>query len=334
MSITIAGKLSSTGRTFMPNFVPDPLPDQIGVFMGGRISGGYSNKINQINIATEGNATNFGNLSGVRSGAAGCSNGSSHKGVAIGGTVSNPSGQINTMEYFTISTPAAGHTFGELEQKRYVTGAASNGTNDRMFNASGYTTTNADTTNVIYYYTVSTGGAAVATAELDAATGEAYPAVVSNGTNDRAVIQIGRGWSTTQYMTISTSSGSVLFGNLTFYMYSIGATSNDTNERGILASGWTSSAWNVIQYLNISTLGDTIDFGDLAEKRLLGGGTLSNATDERAVFAGGWNNDPSTTYYNLMEYVTISTTGHAQEFGFLPSNQSGSYLGAASNSSA
>jgi len=56
------------------------------------------------------------------------------------------------------------------------------------------------------------------------------------------------------------------------------------------------------------TLGNSIDFGDLSYEPFMGCG-LSNST--RGIFANG--GDPSVT--NHISFVTIATTGNAQDFG-------------------
>ena len=86
--------------------------------------------------------------------------------------------------------------------------------------------------------------------------------------------------------------------------------------RGILAGGYTPSAWvNTIDYINISSTGDAADFGDLTEARGDFSGTISSRT--RGCFAGGYFPSPSTRY-NTIDYVTISSTGNAADFGDLP----------------
>ena len=35
----------------------------------------------------------------------------------------------------------------------------------------------------------------------------------------------------------------------------------------------------------------------------------------RGIFAGGWRNSPSTARSNVIEFVTISTTGNTTDFG-------------------
>ena len=64
--------------------------------------------------------------------------------------------------------------------------------------------------------------------------------------------------NTIDYITISTPSNAIDFGNLTIKRRQLAATSNGTYNRGIFGGGC-----NVIDYMTISTLGNAIDFGDL-----------------------------------------------------------------------
>ena len=85
--------------------------------------------------------------------------------------------------------------------------------------------------------------------------------------------------------------------------------------RGILAGGYEPSGWiNTIQYINISTTGDATNFGDLTEKRGDFSGTISSRT--RGCFAGGYF-PTGTVRYNVIDYVTIASTGDALDFGDL-----------------
>jgi len=54
----------------------------------------------------------------------------------------------------------------------------------------------------------------------------------------------------------------------------------------------------------------------------LGGGTGSNTgLGNRGVFGGGYTNAPTSTTTNIIDYITISTVGNAQDFGDLTSGR-------------
>jgi len=72
---------------------------------------------------------------------------------------------------------------------------------------------------------------------------------------------------------------------------------------------------NDIEYITISTTGNASDFGDLTTDRA-GIGYTSNGPSGRAVTSGGHiNGNPTFTNTDVMDYITISTTGNATDFG-------------------
>lgn len=83
--------------------------------------------------------------------------------------------------------------------------------------------------------------------------------------------------------------------------------------RGVFGGGGTGSKVDTMDYITISTLSDASDFGDLTLARQALGG-LSNGSSDRGIFGGG----NSATYCtdNVMDYITISSTGNATFFGY------------------
>ena len=69
-----------------------------------------------------------------------------------------------------------------------------------------------------------------------------------------------------------------------------------------------------IEFITIATTGDATTFGTLSVDRNAGA-SVSNTT--RALFAGGVIETPSVTNSNTIEYITIASTGNAQDFGDL-----------------
>ena len=119
---------------------------------------------------------------------------------------------------------------------------------------------------------------------------------------------------TIDYITISTTGDATDFGNLGRVMSEVASCSNAT--RGLSAGGYDTGAGaysNIIEYITILTTGNATDFGDLTQARGLMGGALSNYTGDRGVFLGG--RLPGHSYQNTMDYVTISSTGNATDFG-------------------
>ena len=65
-----------------------------------------------------------------------------------------------------------------------------------------------------------------------------------------------------------------------------------------------------IESLTIASGGDETVFGDLSLARRLEGGGCASQT--RGIFAGGYSPDT-----NVTEFITIASTGKAQDFGDL-----------------
>ena len=83
--------------------------------------------------------------------------------------------------------------------------------------------------------------------------------------------------------------------------------------RGIFGSGEAPHG-DTIDFLTISTFGDSTDFGNLTQDRRSGGSMGSSET--RGLFAGGQHPSPFT-FFNIIDFVTIASTGNATDFGDL-----------------
>ena len=115
-------------------------------------------------------------------------------------------------------------------------------------------------------------------------------------------------------ITISSTGDATDFGDLVQKNRNQGSVGNQT--RGIFAGGTNDNNddINVIQYITIASSGNSVDFGDIsAARELLNIGQVNSAV--RGIFAGGYNGP--ATFFNTIEYVTISTTGNSQDFGDL-----------------
>lgn len=89
-------------------------------------------------------------------------------------------------------------------------------------------------------------------------------------------------------------------------------------DRALFAGGYSDTVAgykNIIDFINIGTLGNATDFGDLTNAPYQPG-ALANTT--RGIFAGGeLGGDFSYARVNVIQYVTMATTGNAQDFGDL-----------------
>ena len=124
-------------------------------------------------------------------------------------------------------------------------------------------------------------------------------------------------------INISTLGNSTYFGDLN---RNLGTDSQGAGSavRGIFTGGYgvqtpggSTGRLDDIDYITLASEGNGIDFGNLTVARN-GFGAVSSST--RGVFAGGGTNvlsPGSTQSTNAMEYVEISTTGNALDFGDL-----------------
>ena len=94
-----------------------------------------------------------------------------------------------------------------------------------------------------------------------------------------------------------------------------GGTGSNTGvgTRAVLGSGEAPHG-DTIDFLTISTFGDSTDFGNLTQERMSGGSMGSSET--RGLFAGGQHPSPFT-FFNIIDFVTIASTGDATDFGDL-----------------
>jgi hypothetical protein len=85
--------------------------------------------------------------------------------------------------------------------------------------------------------------------------------------------------------------------------------------RGVFGGGYiVPASQNTIDYITISSTGNALDFGDLTLIRLFPGSCSSST---RGIFSGGAGPAPTYTVSNVIDYVTISSTGNATDFGDL-----------------
>ena len=112
------------------------------------------------------------------------------------------------------------------------------------------------------------------------------------------------------YINASSTGNFTDFGNLTYGRQGIAAGASRT--RAVWSSGGFPYS-NVIDYITITSTGNASDFGDSTQNRRWGAG-FSDAT--RGIFAGGYSPTPANqTRYNIIDYVTIASTGNANDFG-------------------
>ena len=241
--------------------------------------------------------------------------------IMMGGhTGPNGPGYTNEIHYYAIDYPNNAIDFGDLTGTR-GNGLSAAASRTRAVSFGGY---NAGTT--MNYVTISSTGDAIqfgsltAWSEGGAACSSATRAIHGGG-YDRPGTSGSSVPKTLNYVTIASTGDGVDYGDLsttTQYMASFAS-----STRGFWAGGNVPSpntAINTIDFSIISTTGNSIDFGDL-HKACYAPAAASNST--RAIIALGQTgpaaNGTGAPFANtdMMNYLTMATTGNALDFGDL-----------------
>ena len=88
---------------------------------------------------------------------------------------------------------------------------------------------------------------------------------------------------------------------------------NGRSGRGLFCGGYAPTTQD-ISFVNVSTEGNAVAFGDLDNPMQYGGG-CSDGT--RGLFGGGRGPAPAYTKTNVIQYLTIASTGNTIDFGDL-----------------
>ena len=276
-----------------------------GIWGGGQPSTAV---IDFVTINTLGNATSFGSLITNRRWIAGCSNGT--RGLFGGGY------NTNQIQYITCATEGNGTDFGDLTVNRYAHGACGNATRGLF---AGDDSGGADGESIDYVTIASTGNAS----NFGNLTQGRYN-IQGCASATRGLFVGGYGPNTPtyayniiDYVTIASTGNATDYGDLEQNKNNVGCVDNDT--RACLGGGsWQpgpAALTNVIGYVTIATTGNTTDFGDLTIARKVGAGTNDKTVGvDRGCFGGGFDN---TSWINTIDYITISNTGNATDFGDL-----------------
>ena len=215
----------------------------------------------------------------------------------------------NFMQYRSIASLGDFTSFGTLGQSGYQ--GCGLGSTTRGIFAGLYG--DGDVNN-IYYITFATTGNATNFGDM-AFAGRSRGACNSStrGIFAGGATIFGGDTSEIEYITIASTGNGTSFGNLTGSGGG-GTTGLSSPTRGVFTrSVFNSTPTNIIEYITIASTGNATDFGDLTVARTAHGGG-SNST--RGVFSGGGT---ATGGYgsptNVIDYITIASTGNATDFG-------------------
>jgi len=309
-------KVNSQGYMYFPTGDTEQRGRGRGVFGGGyRAPWATSDNLNSFeyfNIQTTGSVVDFGDRS-VEMNQGLATVASSTRGVMMGGRGYNyPSPGTNTstdtIDYVTIANTGNATDFGNLVHgSTYVSAAGGNSTRGVLFRSS-----DAD----MEYITIATTGNSVDTGSDSTVGRNTFSGSASQtrafwagGANPSGGAAIG----SIDYLEIASLGVPQDFGDLTFTGHNQAASSN---TRGIIfTGGFPSAASNTINYITIASTGNAKDFGDLSGDNISSHSSGSGCSNNiRAVRCGGY---VSPTSINRIDYVSIQSTGNAQDFGDL-----------------
>ena len=282
------------------------------VFAGGsqQPSGSqWQNVMDKVEIATTGNATDFGDMDQGRYYNRAVS--SSTRGVIAGGTGDGTGSPAMTsnMQFVTISSEGGSNDFGEMDTLRNGLVPASNDTRGLL--ASGYANPAAVRDTQILFITIPTTGdsndfGSLSQAQDQGAGINSPTRGIFAGSNNPTKI------NNITYVTISTLGDAEDFGDLTAAKGAMPGASSST--RGLTFGGGDGSNFvNNIDLITIPTLGNATDFGDLIA--IIAESTAASS-QIRGLCAGG-ETPTGSSWTNVIQYVTIETAGNAVDFGDL-----------------
>ena len=294
-----------------------------GIFAGSYTpsSPNLSSTMNLIEIATTGNAVDFGDTSDTGSHG---STSNSIRGVFNYGDVPN---SVVRMDYTVISSSGGVASFGDLsfvtrdgpfgagDHTRGILGGSAGGPSN-MGGSPG------KGVNFIDYITFATTGNSIRFGELTTARrGVSACSSPTRTVWGGGYIKPSNHTDTVDFVVTQTFGDATDFGNLTQSRGHMGAASSPT--RGVwfggsiyTAPGPAYTLYDIIDYVTLATEGNATDFGNLAAAKHFTTGGVSNSI--RGAH-GGSSTDPATL--NVIEFVTIASTGNATDFGDLTTLQ-------------
>ena len=290
-------------------------PRSRGIFAGGDINPATKqDTIDFINIQSNGNAIDFGNLSAVISRSSGVSN--STRGLFIGGTDPVSPYYVNRIEYITMTSLGNSEDFADISQGLWYVSGGANDTRAVVGGGYGVPSAPANTNNIEFMTIASLGvnssdfGDLLYATREHSATASPTRVVWFGGKGDTGVSDT---QNTIQFVTIATLGNSEDFGNFPATTNSSNASSNGI--RGFCCGGNTPSPFSAssIFTVTMATKGDATDYDDLnaSPSQLPQIGTVANSN--KAIVAGG----TAGSGQNVIQSFSMATTGQSADFGDL-----------------
>ena len=270
--------------------------------------------MHMIEISTLGNSEFFGDLVQQRRNPGGrVSDGT--RGLILGG-YHEPAARDN-IDYCTIASGGNFIDFGNLTAAKFAIASGAVSSSTRGVTAGGNLAPGY--INVMDYVEIQTIGNAIDFGDLTTAlsnssgVNNSVKGLFCGGANP-ALTPATR--SNIQSITIASKGNSVDIGDLQDGRYYGAGVCN--NVRGVVGGGisvqpGTLGMTSLLDFVTIASDGNAVFFGDLTTQR---GKIASAETHTRGVFIGSDSGNPSTsTYTNVMDFITIASTGNASDFG-------------------
>ena len=286
-----------------------------GLTIGGYEQSPSAADIDEIyyyNLATTGNATDFGTLSVASSGIH-ANGGASDRTRAISAGGYKSPAESKNIEFVTMSSTGNSTDFGgDLTDETLAMGCLSSSTRGIFCGGRIDVSPSVNTNKIDYIVTQSTGNNAqdfgdlsVARRYINAAMCSSTRGIVAGGTESGEVTKM-------EFVTMSTLGNMAFFGDLTDARGGASGSSVGSNSvRGLCCGGYGSPAFvNVVDSVEIATLGNATDFGDLSASK---GDAAIMSSPTRLVYAGG--QVAGNTYKTEVEYFQFSSSGNAIDFG-------------------
>ena len=291
-------------------------PASIGLHAGGvePVNSVVQSLVSYINIATDGEAAMFGDLSAPRQSMFSGGMASSTRAVFGAGGINASPYYVDIIDFFTFSTKGKATDFGNATVARTDGASLSNSTRGLMAGGSA-----SSASDVVDYITIASAGNAIDFGDTNAAYGQQGAAasttrgLVAGGKNPAV--------NTIDYYTIASTGNAIDFGDLTVARRGTPA-GLSSNTRAVFGGGNTGSASDVMDYVTIASTSNAIDFGNLTAASLQSAG-LSNKT--QGLYTA-WGSSGTLN----VDKITIASLGDATDWGENIHKNYG--IGSASNS--
>ena len=266
----------------------------------GVVSSSNSQAVDKIQISTTGNSTTYGNLASDTGNGGGMAGSTTR--ILHGGGNQGP--QVNEISYKEIVSNGNFSDFGDLTAARQMLAGVASHT--KAIFAGGRTPS---ASNVIDFNIFASLGNSIDFGDLSVArfglsgVQSTTRAVFPGGGAPTNVID---------FVTMASAGNATDFGDIgtsTNFNY-FGGGSSET--RGVFGGGGNPSNASIINYIEIASVGNSQDFGDLTVNRLT---MAAVSNSNRVCFSSGQQNTPGGPGTNVVDFVTITTTGDATDFG-------------------